>query len=136
MIKLSFEYWNTLASQLIVISSLLAGFSLSLIFSLTENKSKIMNYIFRAATTATASFLVVIFAMTKILMLTNKGFPFKVTEGNLIFPRLIGITSFITGILSIIVIISLSGWAKAENSKKFTTIIGVITLILIIAMIM
>ncbi len=39
MLKLSFDYWNALAGQMIVISSLLAGFSLSLIFSLPDNVS-------------------------------------------------------------------------------------------------
>jgi hypothetical protein len=134
MTQLSPDYWNTLASQLIVISSLLAGFSLSLIFSLADDKSKTMNYLFRAATTGTASFLVSIFAMTKILMLTNKGFPYKITEESLIFSRVIGMISFIIGILSIVAILTLSGWIKSGNSKKYTTIIGILTLILIIYM--
>jgi hypothetical protein len=134
MTQLSPDYWNALASQLIVISSLLAGFSLSLIFSLAENKSKVMNYVFRASVTATASFLVSIFAMTKILMLTNKGFPFKIAAENLIFPRITGIIFFIIGILSIIVILALSGWVKSENSKNFTTTVGIITFILIVLM--
>ncbi len=34
MTELSFDYWNKLAGQLIVISSLLAGFSLSVIIPL------------------------------------------------------------------------------------------------------
>lgn len=134
MTQLSSEYWNALASQLIVISSLLAGFSLSLIFSLSGNTSKIMNYLFKAATTATASFLVSIFAMTKILMLTNKGFPYKLTAESLILPRIAGTLSFFIGILSIVVILSLSGWVKSDSSKNFTTIIGIITLILILLM--
>ena len=134
MTQLSPDYWNALAGQLIVISSLLAGFSLSLIFSLPENKSTIMSYLFRAAVTATASFLVSIFAMTKILMLTNKGFPFKLTAESLIFPRIAGIVSFIIGILSVVLILALSGWVKSENSKWFTTAVGLITLILIALM--
>ena len=132
--QLSSEYWNALASQLIVISSLLAGFSLSLIFSLGDTKSTIMNYVFRAAVTATASFLVSIFALTKILMMTNKGFPFKTTGDSLIFPRIAGMIAFVIGILSIVMILALSGWVKSENSKNFTTVIGLITLVLIILM--
>ena len=135
MLKLSFEYWNALASQFAVISSLLAGFCLSLIFSLPETNSKITNYVFRAAVTGTASFLISIFAMTKILLLTTKGYPFKVTEDDFLFPRISGVMGFFVGILSIVVILSLSGQVKSENSKRFTTIAGIITLVLIIALI-
>ena len=136
MTELSFEYWNALVSQLIVISSLLCGFSLSLLFKLpdTQSNNRINTYIFRSTTIATASFLVCIFAMTKILMMTNKGFPFKVTAADLTLPRIIGVLSFLTGIVSIILIISLSGWNKPDRSKWFTIIIGILTLLLIIAM--
>ncbi len=136
MTSLSFEYWNKLASQLIVISSLLGGFSLSVIIPLIETKtdSKAMNYIFRSVVVSTASFLVSIFAMTKILMITSQGFPFKVTDGDLVFPRIVGTVSFIVGILSIVVILTLSGWTKSSAMKRFTLLVGLLTLFLIFAL--
>ena len=136
MIDLSFDYWNKLAGQLIVISSLLGGFSLSVIIPLMEAKSdsKIMNYIFRSVIIATASFLISIFAMTKIFMLTSQGFPLKVTGHDIVFPRLVGTISFFVGILSILVVISLAGWLKSNSMRKFTLIVGLVTLMLVFAM--
>jgi hypothetical protein len=137
MTELSFDYWNTLASQMVVISSLMGGFSLSLLFSLPENpeKTRINTYIFKAATIATASFLVSIFALTKILLMTTKGFPFAVTGENLILPRIVATSTFFTGILSVITLIALSGWNKSLKTKRFTMIVGIVMLVLILAMI-
>jgi hypothetical protein len=138
MIKLSFEYWNALASQLIVISSLLCGFSLSLIFVQPENESnqKIKSFIFKATVIAAAAFLISIFAMTKILMMTTKGFPFIVNDEKLMLPRMLGFFTFITGIFSIIIIITLSGWSKSGHYKWFTVIAGILTLLSILSMMM
>ena len=136
MTELSFDYWNKLAGQLIVISSLLGGFSLSVMISLIEAKSesKVIGYIFRSVVIATASFLISIFALTKIIMLTSQGFPGKVTVNDLTTPRIIGFLSFIIGILSIIAVISLSGWLRSNSMKRFTLIVGLLTLILILTM--
>ncbi|MBD2757330.1 hypothetical protein [Spirosoma validum] len=137
MTELSFDYWNKLAGQFIVISSLLGGFSLSVIIPLIEAKSdsKIMNYVFRSVVIATASFLISIFAMTKILMVTSQGFPFKVSSSALSFPRIVGFASFIVGLLAIIAVLSLSGWLRSHSMKRFTIIVGLLTLLLIFAMI-
>ena len=136
MTELSFDYWNKLAGQLIVISSLLGGFSLSVIIPLIESKfeNSIIPYIFRAIIIATASFLISIFAMTKILMMTTPGYPVKVLVDDLLFPRIVGLISFITGILSIITILFLSGWNKSKSLKRFSIIVAVLTLVLILLM--
>lgn len=136
MIDLPFEYWNKLANQTLFISALLGGFSLTIIASLIEYKStnRFVDIIFKAAAIATTSFLISIFAMTKILMLTTEGYPFKVTGANLMFPRLIGIIAFLTGLIAIITIISSSGWTKSKRLGRFTTILGVLALVIILTL--
>ncbi|RYF65553.1 MAG: hypothetical protein EOO39_24660 [Cytophagaceae bacterium] len=138
MIDLPFDYWNKLAGQLIVISSLLGGFSLSVIIPLADSKldSRVMNYIFRSVVIATASFLITIFAMTKIFMVTSQGFPFKVTANDLTLPRIVGLAAFMIGILSIIAVIALSGWLRSNPMKRFTIVVGAVTLLLVFAMLM
>jgi len=138
MLDLPFDYWNKLAGQLIVISSLLGGFSLSVIIPLADSKveNKVMSYIFRSVVIATASFLITIFAMTKIFMITSQGFPFKVTTNDLTFPRVIGLVSFMIGILSVIAVIGLSGWLRSSPMKRFTIIVGAGTLLIVFAMLM
>lgn len=136
MLELPFDYWNKLASQLIVISSLLGGFSLSLIFTFNKDGERNSKYLFRASTVASASFLVSILAMTKILMMTTVGFPYKIANNNLTFPRIIGTISFFIGCIAIISVIMLSGWNKNNPSKVFTTIIGALTFLLFVLMLM
>ena len=91
-----------------------------------------MPSIFRAVIIATASFLISIFAMTRILMLTTPGYPIKVTPEDLTFPRIVGFVSFVVGILSIITILFLSGWNKSGSLKKFSVVVAVVTLVLIL----
>jgi hypothetical protein len=136
MTELSFDYWNKLAGQLIVISSLLGGFSLSVIIPLIESKfeNSTTPYIFRAILISTACFLISIFAMTKILMITTPGFPRKVTGEDFFLPRIVGATSFIIGILSIIAVLFLSGWNKSGSLKQFSIILATLTLVLILWM--
>jgi len=136
MIELSLDYSNKLANQFIFMSTFLGGFSLTVIVALlsTETSDRITKNIFRAAITATAGFIVTVFAMTKILMMTTEGYPFKVTDGDLIFPKAIGFFSFLLAIISLIAIISLSGWTKSKSMGRFTTLIGIVTLILAFVM--
>jgi len=132
MFELSLEYLNTFANQIIFISALLGGFSLTVLVLLLDNKesSKLMASIFRIATIATGAFLVSIFAMTKIFMMTTKDFPLEVESEDLLLTRVIGVIVFLIGLVSVILIMSISGWTKSKNLGWFTTIIGVITLVL------
>ena len=136
MIELPLEYWNKLASQFIFISALLGGFSLAVTSSLlnAESSDRVKTNMFRAAVVSAASFLITIFAMTRILMMTTPGFPLKVTTSDLSLPRLVGILMFLTGIFSIITLVSLAGWAKSKKMGRFTTIVGILTLMLILMM--
>jgi len=133
MIELSFEYMNKLANQIIVISTLLAGFTFTVLVLLIDNKSsdKVIANIFRVATIATSSFIVSIMAMCNVLMKTTKGYPIPVKSEDFVFTRSIGMLTFILGIISVILIISLMGWTKSKRMGWFTTIVGIISLVFI-----
>ncbi len=133
--EISLEYWNTLANQTLLISSLLAGFSITVIANLlVSNKNdKIMNSILKLATISAGCFLVTVFTMTQISMMTTPGgYLTNVTANDFILPRAIGIFTFFIGLISLLTILSVSGWVKSRKIGIFTTIIGVITLLLIL----
>lgn len=136
MEEMSFEYWNKLAEQIIVISSLLGGFSIAVIanFLVSDTNTRLMRNIMKAAVLAASFFLASVFAMTKVLMMTTDGFPLKMTEGDLRIPSIIGGMTLLFGIMSLITIISLSGWTKSKKMGRFTTVIGILTFILILIM--
>ncbi len=134
MIELHPEYLNKIANQIIVISSLLSGFSIAVLANLlvTKTEDKISNYILKTTTIAAASFLVAVFSMTKIVMMTTEGYPIKLESGDLDFPKLVGFGTFILGIISLSLLIALSGWTKSRRTGIFTTIIGILTLLMIL----
>ena len=136
MTELTFEYWNKLADQIILISSLLSGFSIAVLANIliSDTNTRISRYIMICATLAACSFLITLFSMTKILMMTTNGFPFKITENDLMLPRIIGGSLYFLGILSLITMISLSGWTKSKKIGRFTTSIGILTFVLILIM--
>ena len=53
-----------------------------------------------------------IFAMTKILMMTTPGYPLKLIAGDLTQPKIVGIVTFLAGIISVVTIIALAGRTK------------------------
>lgn len=136
MEEMSFEYWNKLANQIIVISSLLGGFSIALIvnFLVSNVNTSLSRHIMKTAVLAACFFLVALFTMTKILMMTTNGFPGKVVNADLVPPSVIGGTAFLLGVVSLVAMISLSGWVKSKNMGRFTTIVGILTLALILFM--
>jgi len=69
-------------------------------------------------------------------MMTTKGYPIAVDYSDLATPRIIGLITFFIGILSMMGLISLSGWTKSKNLGIFTTIIGLVGTILIFIMMM
>jgi|TARA_B110000967_G_C18572083_1_gene405385 hypothetical protein len=137
MIELTFEYWNKLAEQTITISSLLGGFSIAVIanFLVSDLNTKLSKSIMAVSTLAASFFLITIFAMTNILMKTTVGYPFKVVDNDLMLPRVVGVITFFIGIISLVALISMSGWTKSKKMGRFTTILGTITLLLILLMI-
>lgn len=133
---MSFEYWNKLADQVIVISSLLGGFSIAVIanFLVSDTNTRLSRSILKAAVLAASFFLVSVFSLTKVLMMTTKGFPIKMKDGDLDIPSLIGSASLFFGIISLFSIIALSGWTKSKKLGWFTSIIGFVSLVVILYM--
>ena len=136
MTEITFEYWNKLAEQTITISSLLGGFSIAVIanFLVSNLNTKLSKSIMAVSTLAASFFLITVFAMTNLLMKTTVGYPFKVVDNDLMLPRVVGVIAFFLGIISLLAMISMSGWTKSKRMGTFTTILGIITLILILLM--
>jgi lysylphosphatidylglycerol synthetase-like protein (DUF2156 family) len=136
MEEMSFEYWNKLADQIIKISSLLAGFSIAVIanFLVSEANTRLTRNIMKAAVLAASFFLASVFSSTKVLMMTTDGFPLEIRGGDLRFAALIGGIALLFGIMSLITMISLSGWTKSKKMGIFTTVVGFVTFIVILIM--
>jgi hypothetical protein len=88
----------------------------------------------RSTVLAACFFLVSLFAMTNILMMTTEGFPLKVVQSDFMRSSVLGGTSLLLGIMSLIGMIALAGWTKSKSMGRFTTTVGIITLILILIM--
>ena len=73
--------------------------------------------------------------MTKVLMMTTDGFPIKVTEVDFKISSLIGGMTLLLGIMSLTTLIALAGWTKSKQMGRFTTVVGIFTLILILIMV-
>ena len=136
MTEITFEYWNKLAEQIVMISSLLGGFSIAVIanFLVSNLNTKLSKSIMAVSTLAASFFLTTVFAMTNLLMKTTVGYPFEVVDNDLMLPRVVGVIAFYLGIISLLAMISMSGWTKSKRMGRFTTILGIITLILILLM--
>ena len=133
--EITLEYWNELAKQTILISSLLSGFSITVVANLlvSEKNDKLTNRILQSATLSAGSFLVTVFAMVQISMMTTPGFLQEVVAQDFVVPRIIGMLTFTIGLFSLSTMISLSGWTKSKQMGRYTTIVGVLTLLLILA---
>lgn len=132
--EITLEYWNTLANQTILLSSLLSGFSITVVANLlvSDRKDKLANSILISATLASGCFLVTVFAMIQISMITTPGGNFKnVVANDFLTPRIIGMSTFMVGLFALSVMISLSGWTKSKKIGIITTIVGALTLLLI-----
>lgn len=133
--QITLDYWNELAKQTILISSLLSKFSITIVANIlvSDKNDNLTNRILKAATLAAGCFLVSVFAMVQISMMTTSGGYLKeVAAKDFIVPRIIGILTFMIGLFSLTMMISLSGWTKSKEIGRFTTSIGILTLILIL----
>lgn len=134
MTYLSPEYLNSLSSQIIFISSLLCGFSLTVVVTLLNNTDPrpLFNKLLIAAILAALSYLISLFAMTDILLKTTPGFPFEVSASQLKHKQTIGALAFMIGLISILTVIGLAGWTKSNKLGIFTSLISVFTFVFII----
>ncbi len=134
MTEVSFEYWNVLAKQTVTISSLLGGFSIAVIANIlvADINTRLSNTILTISILAACLFLISVFAMTTVFFNTTAGYPVEVVESDFRTPRLIGTSTFFLGVFSLIIMISLAGWTKSIKMGWVTTIIGILTLILVV----
>ena len=133
--EISLEYWNELAKQIILISSLLSGFSITVVANIlvSDKNDVLINRILKSATLSAGCFLVTVFAMVQISMMTTPGGYIKeVTANDFVLSRIIGMLSFVVGLLSLTTMVSLSGWTKSKQVGRYTTVIGILTLLLIL----
>lgn len=132
--EMTLEYWNELAKQTILVSSLLSGFSITVVANLlvSDKNDKLTNRILKCATLSAGCFLVTVFAMVQISMMTTPGLPASIVVKDFNIPRLIGFLTLLIGLFSLTAVISLSGWTKSKKVGWYTTTIGILTLILIL----
>ncbi|MGY3794879.1 hypothetical protein [Aquimarina sp. 433] len=131
---MTLEYWNELGKQTLLITSLLSGFSITVVANLlvADKNDKLTNRILKSATLAAGCFLVSVFAMVNIVMTTTPGGYIKdVSLNDFQVARIVGMITFIIGLFSLTTMIALSGWTKSKKVGLFTTIIGILTLLLI-----
>ncbi|WP_299610098.1 hypothetical protein [uncultured Aquimarina sp.] len=132
--EMTLEYWNELGKQTLLITSLLSGFSITVVANLlvADKNDKLTNRILKSATLAAGCFLVSVFAMVNIVMTTTPGGYIKdVSLNDFQVARVVGMITFIIGLFSLTTMIALSGWTKSKKVGLFTTIIGILTLLLI-----
>ena len=134
--EMTLEYWNELGKQTLLITSLLSGFSITVVANLlvSDKNDKLTNRILKSATLSAGCFLVSVFAMVNIIMTTTPGGYIKnVSIDDFHMARVIGMLTFMIGLLSLSVMIALSGWTKSKKVGIYTTAIGILTLLLIFA---
>ncbi len=132
--EITLEYWNELAKQTLLINSLLSGFSITVVANLlvSDKNDKLTNRILKSATLSAGCFLVTVFAMVDIIMTTTPGGYIKnVSIDDFQIARIIGMLTFMIGLFSLSTMIGLSGWTKSKKVGIFTTVIGIMTLIMI-----
>lgn len=136
MLEMSTTYLNRLAEQIVLISSLLGGFSIAIVANLvvSEINTRLHRNILLISTLAAAMFLMAIFAMTNLLLITTEGYPFKVGSEQLKLSRVTGSIFFFLGIIGILTVLALSGWTKSKRLGRITTIIGIVTLVMVLVM--
>ncbi|KIA86100.1 hypothetical protein [Kaistella jeonii] len=132
--EISFEYWNKLSTQTVFITSLLGGFSILVIANLlvSELKTKLIKYVLLTSTLAAGLFLISIFAWTGVMMMTTPGYPEKIGSSEFTYHRLLGTTTLMLGIISLLSMVALVGWTKSRKMGIITTVIGILTFILIL----
>lgn len=99
--EITLEYWNELAKQTLLLSSLLSGFSITIVANLlvSDKSDKTTNRILKIATLSAGCFLVSVFSMIHIVMTTTPGGLIeKVTIDDFQITRLFGISTLMVGL--------------------------------------
>ena len=112
----------------------MSGFSIAVVANLlvSDKNEQLTNIILKAATLAAGCFLVSVFAMVNIVMTTTPGgYLQEVSVNDFQISRTVGLLTFMIGLFALTTMIALSGWTKSKKVGRFTTIVGILTLILI-----
>ena len=134
MIEMSTNYLNRLAEQILLISALLGGFSIAVVTNLmvSEINTRLHRNILLISTLAASMFIMAIFAMTNLLLITTEGYPFDIGVEQLKLSRICGSIFFFLGIFFILTVLALAGWTKNKKLGLITTVIGFVTLIMVV----
>ena len=134
MIELPLAYIKEMASQIIFISVFLGGFSATILGTLilSQNSNKILKKLIVSTSLSAMSFIVTVFTMVQLTMLSIPGYPIETSYEDIMLPRIIGIVAFFIGLLSLIFVVSISGWLQSRKLGIVTTTIGIIGLILVL----
>jgi len=131
---MNLDYLNTISNHLILTSSLMSGFSIAILANLLTYKAenKMVTYVFKLTSLAAGCFLITVFALTKIIKMTTKGYKYKTTVEDFVFIGNLTSITFIIGIITLSAVIALSGWIRSKKTGIFTTIVGLLTLFFIL----
>lgn len=131
MIELSLPYIKELATQIIFISAFLGGFSAAILGTLIVSKrsGKVFKALILGTSFSATSFIVSVFSMTKLVMISTPGYPLPVDQGDTIVPQILGSMAFFLGIISILSVIGLSGWLQSKKLGIATTTMALISII-------
>jgi hypothetical protein len=131
--EIPLSYLKEIAKQLIFISAFLGGFSAAILGTLivSTKSSKTLKYLILGTSLSALSFIVSVFAMTKIVMIALPDSPFNGNYEATIVPRTIGSIAFFLGIIALIFTISISGWTHSKKLGIATTTLGIIGLVLV-----
>jgi len=134
MIELSNEYINALASQIAFMSTFLGGFSATILGALvlSERNDKLIKRLVISFSLSTCLFIIVVFAMTNLIMLTTPGYPLPTANSDTFLSKTIGILSFMLAIITLLISIAIMGWLKSKKIGIVTTCFGVISLLFIL----
>jgi hypothetical protein len=118
-LKITLEYWNTLANLTILTSTLLIRFSVSAVTNLLvfNKNDTLTNCVLKSAMLSAGYFLVIIFIITPILIITTtENFLKPSIIDDFLIHSVIAMVTVLIGLLSLVVIILLSGWIQPNCS--------------------
>ncbi len=132
-IEIPADYLVELAKQFIFISAFLGGFVASVLGTLIISKrnNKVLKALIIGCSLSAASFVVTVFAMTQVVVISLPGYPLEINPGQTDLTRLIGGIAFMLGILALTFVIGMSGWMHSKAVGITTTAIGILALVLI-----
>lgn len=137
MNELSDQYMHLLAEQFIFISVFLGGFSATLLATIISSdlNNKCSKAMIVTSATSALSFVICVFCMTGIFLMTSEGYPNHLGGYSMSFTKNLAAINLAIGILSFVTTIGLSGWLKSRGLGITTSILATIAfVVLLIAM--